>query len=84
MLGSVCNGALESYDVLVMPTAPITPYTWPTVDFNHPEQVGPGLITDVGVFNVTGNSATSVPGGMSDGLPVGLMLIGGFWDEAKL
>ena len=35
-------------------------------------------------FDVTGHPAMSMPCGMSDGLPVGLMLIGKHYDEATI
>ena len=35
-------------------------------------------------FDVTGHPAMSIPCGMSDGLPVGLMLVGGRWREATI
>ena len=33
-------------------------------------------------FNVTGHPAISIPCGMADGRPIGLMLVGKHWDEA--
>ena len=35
-------------------------------------------------FDVTGNPALSVPCGMSDGLPVGMMLVGRHFDDATV
>ena len=35
-------------------------------------------------FDVTGHPALSVPCGRVDGLPVGCMLIGRYWDESTL
>ena len=35
-------------------------------------------------FNVTGHPAISIPCGMTDGLPVGLMLVGKHWDESTI
>jgi amidase len=35
-------------------------------------------------FDVTGHPAMSVPCGMVEGLPVGMMLIGKHWDEATI
>ena len=37
-----------------------------------------------GVFNVTGHPALSLPCGLSDGLPIGLMLVGKHFDESTL
>ena len=35
-------------------------------------------------FNVTGHPAISIPCGMEDGLPIGLMLVGRHWDESTI
>jgi amidase len=35
-------------------------------------------------FDVTGHPAMSVPCGLVDGLPVGMMLIGKHWDEGTI
>ena len=35
-------------------------------------------------FDVTGHPAMSVPCGMVDGLPVGMMLVGKMYDEATI
>jgi amidase len=35
-------------------------------------------------FNITHHPAMSIPCGMSDGLPVGMMLVGRHWDEATI
>ena len=42
------------------------------------------MIGNTAPFDVTGHPAMSVPCGMSDGLPVGLMLIGKHFDEATI
>jgi amidase len=41
-------------------------------------------ILNTSVFNVTGHPAMSVPCGMSDGLPIGMMLVGKQFDEATI
>ena len=35
-------------------------------------------------FNVTGHPAISIPCGMEDGRPIGLMLVGKHWDERTI
>ena len=35
-------------------------------------------------FNVTGHPAISIPCGMEDGRPIGLMLVGRHWDERTI
>ena len=43
-----------------------------------------GMLTNTAPFNATGHPALSIPCGKSEGLPVGLMLVGKAFDEATL
>ena len=43
-----------------------------------------GNLHNTSPFDVTGNPALSVPCGMSDGLPVGMMLVGRHFDDATV
>ena len=85
-LRSTYDEVLAKYDVLVMPTVPVKPRTLPGANASRIEQMGPGLgnIANACVFNVTGHPAVSVPCGMVEGLPIGMMLIGRYWDEMTL
>jgi len=47
-------------------------------------QRGFEMITNTAPFDVTGHPAMSVPCGMSDGLPVGLQIIGRRYDESTI
>jgi amidase len=40
------------------------------------------MIVNTAPFDVSGHPATSVPAGLSDGLPVGMMLVGRRFDDA--
>ena len=75
--------ALSRYDVLVMPTLPMTATAIPGPDARE-EVIARALemIANTGPFDVTGHPATSVPAGLVDGLPAGLMIIGRHFDDA--
>jgi amidase len=65
-------------DVLVMPTLPVVAFDIPSGS-TSPEEVltiSAGLMPNTCPFDVTGHPATSVPAGLCDGLPVGLMIVG--------
>ena len=42
------------------------------------------MLPNTAPFDVTGHPAITVPCGMSDGLPAGLMLIGKHWNESTI
>ena len=42
------------------------------------------MVPNTAPFNASGHPAMSLPCGMSDGLPVGLMLIGKYYDEPTI
>jgi amidase len=42
------------------------------------------MISNTCPFDVTGHPATTVPAGMSAGLPVGMMLIGRHWEDGTV
>jgi aspartyl-tRNA(Asn)/glutamyl-tRNA(Gln) amidotransferase subunit A len=79
---------MADYDVLAMPTSPIPAISLETgtANVNGREVEGApvmGRLTRMAVF--TGQPAISVPCGFTnDGLPVGLQLIGHWFDEAAL
>jgi amidase len=76
--------ALGSFDVLVMPTLPIT--ATPLVEPSDPLEVSISraleMIPNTAPFDVSGHPATSVPAGLVDGLPAGLMIVGKHFDDA--
>ncbi len=74
--------AFESVDVLISPTAP-------TVAFGVGEKEGDPIAmysADVNTVavNLAGVPAISVPGESASGLPVGVQMIGRYFDEARL
>jgi amidase len=69
--------ALKEYDVLAMPA---TPMKARRIDDNSPYS----MITNTAPFDVTGHPALSVPCAKSNGLPVGLMLVGRHFQDATI
>jgi len=78
--------ALREVDVLVMPTTPTTAPLLPpeNADVATAMAASFGPLANTAVFNSTHHPALSVPCGLVDGLPAGLMMIGKHWDEATL
>lgn len=75
---------LETYDVLVMPTLPITASLIPAADAPVDEVLGRALemVSNTAPLDVSGHPACSIPAGLADGLPVGLMVIAKKYDDA--
>ena len=65
-------------DLLVLPTSPTKAHPLPDPNASREELLAPGFapITNTAPFNATGHPAMSVPVGLSDGLPVGMMIVG--------
>jgi amidase len=77
--------ALESCDVLVMPTTAMKARAIPRGGgVADVLAAALGNLHNTAPFDVTGNPALSVPCGMSDGLPVGMMLVGRHFDDATV
>jgi amidase len=78
--------ALASCDILLLPTCVMKATPLPGPD------AGPEEITrrsweptrNTCPFNVTGHPAISIPCGLEDGRPIGLMLVGRHWDEPTI
>ena len=75
-----------AYDLLLMPTLPMkaTPLPPPGAPLALYCQRAFEMLPNTAPFDVTGHPAMSIPCGMSDGLPVGLMLVGAKWQEAAI
>ena len=78
--------ALSRYDLLMMPTTPNKAQPLPAPDVSIEEYVrkAMGMIPNTAPFNSTHHPAMALPCGMSDGLPVSLMLIGKHFDEPTI
>jgi amidase len=78
--------ALASYDLLLMPTLPMkaTPLPPPDAPRALYLQRAFEMISNTAPFDATGHPAMTLPCGMIDGLPIGLMLIGKHFDESTI
>jgi amidase len=85
-LRAAYDAALAAHDVLLLPTTPMKATPIP------PKGATPQEITqrsweatgNTCPFNVTGHPAISLPCGMEDGRPIGMMLVGRAYDEATI
>ena len=85
-LTAAYNNALARYDALLMPTTPIkaTPLPAPGAPRAEVLQRGFEMLANCAPFDVSGHPALTMPCGLSDGLPGGLMLVGKQFDERTL
>lgn len=73
-------------DLLVMPTLPLKATKLPGPDATLDEYLSRAfeMLPNTCGFNVSGHPAMSIPCGTSDGLPIGLQLIGRYFEEAEI
>jgi len=85
-LRAAYDEALARFDVLVLPTVPMTATVIPGPDAPREEVLARGLemIANTCPTDVTGHPACSVPAGLSGGLPVGMMIVGKHFDDATV
>ncbi len=77
---------LANYDLLLLPTVALKAKPLPGQEASALEIAETAFlyISNACPFNVTGHPAMSVPCGKSDGLPIGLMLVGRHWKETTV
>lgn len=77
---------LGAYDLLMMPTTAMKaqPMPGPDASLALILQRAFEMLENTAPFDVTGHPAISVPCGMSDGLPIGCMLVGKYWAESTI
>ena len=85
-LRAAYDEALAKYDLLLMPTLPMkaTPLPPPDAPRELYIQRAFEMVANTAPFDATGHPAMTLPCGMIDGLPIGLMLIGKHFDESTI
>jgi amidase len=85
-LRAAYDAALMDVDLLLMPTTPVTAKAFPEADCSMEDYLTHGLqmIGITAPFDLTHHPAMSIPCGLSDGLPVGMMLVGRHFDEPTI
>jgi amidase len=85
-LRAAYDAALSSHDLLLLPTTVMKASPIPAKDATPQEITRRSWepTRNTCPFNATGHPAISIPCGLSDGLPVGLMLVGKHWDERTI
>jgi amidase len=80
------NKVFASYDLLLMPTTPMKATPLPPSDASLELwcQRAFEMLPNTSPFDVTGHPAMSVPCGMSDGLPIGLQIVGRRYEESTI
>ena len=86
LLRKTYDDALSRYDLLLMPTMPfkappIPPQNAPLAQWC---EAAFAMLPNTAPFDVTGHPAMSVPCGMSQGLPIGMMLIAKHYNESTI
>jgi amidase len=85
-LRAIYDAELARYDLLLMPTVPFKapPIPGPNASPQEITRESWGPTRNTCPFNVTGHPAISIPCGLSDGLPIGVMLVARHFDEATI
>src|SRR5689334_2637441 len=85
-LTAAYDAALAQCDLLLMPTTPIKATPLPAAEAEREEVIAKALnmIANTAPFDITHHPAMAIPCGMSDGLPVSVMLIGRHFDELMI
>src|SRR5271156_7215072 len=80
------DAAMSNYDLLLMPTLPMkaTPLPPPDAPRELYIQRAFEMVQNTAPFNASGHPAMSLPCGMSDGLPIGLMVVGQDYDQPTI
>ena len=85
-LRAAYDAVLASHDLLLMPTLPMTatPLPGPDAPVSEILQRAFEMVPNTAPFDCTHHPAMSLPCGVVDGLPVGMMLVGRMFDEETI
>ena len=85
-LRAAYDNALNNVDLLLMPTTPKLPLPLPAADAGIKESLYASFapLGNTQAFNYTHHPAISLPCGMADGLPIGMMLVGRHFEESTI
>jgi amidase len=85
-LTAAYDAVLAEHDLLLMPTTPLKATPLPGPQASREEYVGKAfkLGSNTLPFDIPHHPAMAVPCGMSDGLPVSVMLVGKHFDEPAI
>ena len=86
VLRAAYDAVLKDYDLLLMPTLPLKATPLPKVDGPRMEIIQRAfeMLPNTAPIDVTGHPSMSVPCGLSDGLPAGMMLTAKHFDEVSI
>ena len=85
-LRAAYDAALTDCDLLLMPTLPMKASKLPPADAGPEDvtRVAWEMLANTSAFNITGHPAMTMPCGLSEELPIGLMLVGRHWEEGTI
>ena len=85
-LTAAYDKAFGDYDLLLLPTTPMKATPLPPANASREDYVARALemIANTAPFDISHHPAMAIPCGMSDGLPVSMMLVGKYWDEPAI
>lgn len=80
------DAVLEQHDLLLMPTTPMKAQPMPKPGASREEiiQRAAEPVANTASFDISHHPAMAIPCGMSDGLPVSMMLVGKHFDETTI
>jgi amidase len=85
-LRAAYDAVLKDYDLLAMPTLPMQATKLPAANASTTEIIQRAfeVLPNTAPFDCTHHPSMSIPCGLADGLPIGLMLTGRMYDEATI